>query len=64
VLTQHPRDPIEMEGGTTFTFVTEVSKWRWNRRNAQRGSRDVRIGGGVEPGRQYLQHATHIILSW
>ena len=23
VLTRHPRDPIEMEGGTTFIFVTD-----------------------------------------
>jgi dihydrofolate reductase len=23
VLTHHPREPLEMEGGTTFVFITE-----------------------------------------
>ena len=33
VLTHHPRDPIEMEGGTTFIFVTNGIEAALDRRN-------------------------------
>ena len=34
VLTHYPRDPIEMEGGTTFIFVTDGIEGRWIRRSS------------------------------
>jgi hypothetical protein len=36
VLTHHQRDPIEMEGGTTFIFVPRASRRHWIRRSAPR----------------------------
>jgi dihydrofolate reductase len=55
VLTHHPRDPIEMEGGTTFIFVTEGIEAALERAKAAAGDLDVKIGGGVETVRQYLR---------
>lgn len=55
VLTHHPRDPIEMEGGTTFHFVAEgIHAALQAAMKAARG-KDVRLGGGVSTLRQYLQ---------
>jgi dihydrofolate reductase len=55
VLTHHPRDPIEMEGGTTFHFVTDGIHAALERARAAAQGTDVRIGGGVSTVRQYLQ---------
>lgn len=55
VLTHHPRASIEMEGGTTFHFVTDGIHAALERaRDAARG-RDVRLGGGVATIQQYLR---------
>lgn len=55
VLTHHPRAPLEMEGGTTFHFVTDGIHAALKRaREAAKGA-DVRLGGGVATIRQYLQ---------
>lgn len=54
VLTHHPRDPIEMEGGTTFIFVTQGVEAALEQARAAAGDLDVKIGGGVETVRQYL----------
>jgi dihydrofolate reductase len=54
VLTRHARASIQMEGGTTFHFVTDgIEVALRNARDAARG-KDVRIGGGVSTVRQYL----------
>jgi dihydrofolate reductase len=55
VLTHHARAPIEMEGGTTFHFVTDGIESALYRARAAAGERDVRIGGGAATIRQYLQ---------
>jgi dihydrofolate reductase len=55
VLTHHPRDPIEMEGGTTFVFVTEGIEAALDQAKRAAKDRDVKIGGGVEAVRQYLR---------
>ena len=55
VLTHHERAPLELEGGTTFHFVTDGIKAALDQAKAAAGSRDVRIGGGVSTVRQYLQ---------
>src|SRR5499427_2359243 len=55
VLTHYPRDPIEMEGGTTFIFVTKGIKAALDQAKQAANGRDVKIGGGVETVRQYLR---------
>jgi len=55
VLTHYPRDPIEMEGGTTFIFVTGGIEAALREARAAAGDLDVKIGGGVETVRQYLR---------
>lgn len=55
VLTHHARMPVEMEGGTTFHFVTGgIHEALERARDAARG-KDVRIGGGADTIRQYLR---------
>lgn len=55
VLTHYPRDPIEMEGGTTFIFVTGGVEAALELAREAAGDLDVKIGGGVETVRQYLR---------
>ena len=55
VLTHHPRKPIEMEGGTTFHFVTDGIEAALKSAREAAGAKDIRIGGGVSTLRQYLQ---------
>jgi dihydrofolate reductase len=55
VLTHHARKSIEMEGGTTFHFVTEGIDVALKKARAAAGDKDVKIGGGVQTVRQYLQ---------
>ena len=55
VLTHHPRKPIEMEGGTTFHFVTEGIEEALRRAKQAAGAKDVRLGGGADTIRQYLR---------
>jgi len=55
VLTHHPRDPIVMEGGTTFHFVSDGIEAALDRARKAAGGLDIKIGGGVETVRQYLR---------
>jgi dihydrofolate reductase len=55
VLTHHPRSPAEMEGGTTFHFVTEGIEVALERAREAAGDRDIRLLGGASTIRQYLQ---------
>jgi dihydrofolate reductase len=55
VLTHHPRTPIEMQGGTTFIFVTDGIEAALEQAKRAAKGRDVKIGGGVETVRQYLR---------
>ncbi|MDQ0995042.1 dihydrofolate reductase [Phyllobacterium ifriqiyense] len=55
ILTHYPRDPIVMEGGTTFYFVTEGIEAALDQAKAAAGNADVKIGGGVSTVRQYLK---------
>lgn len=54
VLTHHARPPLEMEGGTTFHFVTDGLETALRQARAAAKGKDVRIGGGVSVIRQYL----------
>jgi dihydrofolate reductase len=55
VLTHHAREPLEMEGGTTFHFVTGGIEEALERARAAAGERPVSIGGGASTIRQYLR---------
>jgi len=55
VLTNYPRDPIVMEGGTTFYFVTDGIESALEKAKEAAGNLDVKISGGVSTVRQYLQ---------
>jgi dihydrofolate reductase len=55
VLTHHAREPVAMDGGTTFHFVTEGIHAALDRARAAAGGKDVRLGGGVATVRQYLE---------
>jgi dihydrofolate reductase len=54
VLTHHPREPLEMEGGTTFTFVTDGIESALEQAKEASAGRDVMIGGGANVVQQYL----------
>jgi dihydrofolate reductase len=54
VLTHHPREPLELEGGTTFTFVTDGSEAALEQARRAAGGRDVSLAGGARAARQYL----------
>jgi dihydrofolate reductase len=54
VLTHHPRPPLELEGGTSFTFVTDgIEAALKLARHAARG-KDVSLAGGARTAQQYL----------
>ncbi|MDT9600558.1 dihydrofolate reductase family protein [Sphingosinicella rhizophila] len=67
ILTHHPREPIEMEGGTVFHFVTGGIEDALDQAKAAAGGRDVKIGGGAATVRQYLKACLidelHIVVS-
>ncbi len=54
VLTHHPREPVVMDGGTTFYFVTDGIGAALDRARDAAGELDIRIGGGPNVIRQYL----------
>lgn len=54
VLTHHPRDPLTMQGGTTFTFVTDGIDAALDQARKAAGDRDVAIAGGAATINQYL----------
>ena len=55
VLTHYRREPLVMEGGTTFYFVTGGIEEALRRAKEAATDKDVKIGGGVSTVRQYLQ---------
>lgn len=55
VLTHHAREPLAMEGGTVFHFVTDGIHHALERAREAAGGQDVRLGGGVATVRDYLR---------
>jgi dihydrofolate reductase len=55
VLTHHAREPVTMNGGTTFHFVTDGIHDALERATAAANGQDVRLGGGVATIREYLR---------
>jgi len=54
VLTHHARKPIEMEGGTTFYFVTDGIESALKQAQKAAGGKDIRLNGGISVIKQYL----------
>ncbi|MGE5682443.1 MAG: dihydrofolate reductase family protein, partial [Bacillota bacterium] len=54
VLTHYERPPLEMEGGTTFYFVTDGIETALKMAKEKAAGKDIRLGGGVETVKQYL----------
>lgn len=59
VLTHHARDPLVMNGGTTFYFVTDGVASALDRAREAAGGKDVQVGGGADAARQFL--AGHLL---
>ncbi len=55
VLTHHPREPLTLGGGTTFTFVTEGVGAALEQARQAAGGRDVALAGGANVARQFLE---------
>jgi len=54
VLTHHPRETLVLEGGNTFTFVTDgIESALEQAQRAARG-KDVSLAGGAKAAQQYL----------
>ncbi len=54
VLTHHAREPLALEGGTTFSFVTDGIESALEQARVAAGGKDVSLGGGANAARQYL----------
>jgi dihydrofolate reductase len=54
VLTHHEREPLEMEGGTTFHFVTDGIESALDQAKDAAAGKDVALGGGADVCGQYL----------
>jgi dihydrofolate reductase len=54
VLTHHEREPLEMQGGTTFHFVTDGIESGLERAREAAGEKDVLLAGGAGVFNQYL----------
>jgi dihydrofolate reductase len=54
VLTHHPREPVEMQGGTTYHFVTDGIESALDQARAAAGEQDVSLAGGASVAQQYL----------
>ena len=55
VLTHYPRESIPMQGGTTFTFVTEGIEAALDQARKAAGEKDVTLAGGASIAQQYLK---------
>lgn len=54
VLTHNAREPLELEGGTTFTFVTEGIDAALDQARRAANGKDVSLAGGARAAQQYL----------
>ncbi len=59
VLTHHPREPLQRDGGTTFQFVTDGIGSALAQAVAAGGGGDVALAGGADVFQQY--HAAGLI---
>jgi len=54
VLTHHAREPLQLEGGTTFTFVTDGIEAALEQARRDAAGKDVSLAGGASAAQQYL----------
>jgi dihydrofolate reductase len=54
ILTHHPRDPVEMEGSTTFHFVTDGIESALDQAREAAGGKDIMLWGGAQVTQQYM----------
>jgi dihydrofolate reductase len=54
VLTHHTREPLPMQGGTTFTFVTSGIGSALERARSAAGDKDIAIAGGAHTVQQFM----------
>ena len=54
VLTHHAREPLKLEGGNTFTFVTDGIESALDQARRAAGGKDVSLAGGAKAAQQYL----------
>jgi dihydrofolate reductase len=54
VLTHHRREPLDLEGGTTFTFVTSGIGSALEMARKAASGKDVSLAGGAKAAQQYL----------
>ena len=59
VLTNHPREPLEMDGGTTFTFVTDGIESAMAQAREAAGDGDISIAGGADDDQPVPRGRTH-----
>ena len=55
VLTRHARAPLEMQGGTTFHFVTDGAESALRQARDAAAGKDVQIAGGANTIQQFLR---------
>lgn len=55
VLTSRPREQLQMEGGTTYTFVTDGIESALAQARAAAGDKNVGIAGGAQAVQEYVQ---------
>jgi dihydrofolate reductase len=54
VLTHHAREPLKLEGGNTFTFITDGIESALEQARRAAGGKDVSLAGGAKAAQQYL----------
>jgi len=54
ILTHHAREPLVMQGGTTFTFVSDGIESALEQARRAAGGKDVALSGGARAAQQYL----------
>ena len=55
VITHHAREPLKLEGGTTFTFVTQGIEVALDQARQAAEGKDVSLAGGASAAQQYLR---------
>jgi len=55
VITHYQRDPLVVDGGTTFHFVTDGIEAAMDQASAVPGDADIAIAGGASTVNQYLE---------
>jgi dihydrofolate reductase len=55
VLTHHAREPLELEGGTTFFFVTDGIESAFEQARSAAGGKDISLAGGANAIQQFIR---------